>query len=308
MCFGFDCVREFSEYIYTDIAQRAANIKSSVYVFAHNFRGYDGHFIIDDVFKRNFTQKNVVMAGTKKLNLVISNVHFIDTLSYFQQPLSSLPKSFGFDDIIEKGFFPHKMNTPYNMGYEDVVPPIEAFGSEHMKESTLEELKKWRIEYQNYLTSNGLKYKLCEELVNYCQSDVNVLLYSVMDFRKLFENVTELDPITRCFTLASIGLEYFRAKVLQEDTLGVTPINGYINLRNKSKKADVWLDLKGIELHTEILREYKLGRFYADGYIPETKTVFEFWGCYWHSCPICQLPNNPEKTERVSYEKTVEKV
>ncbi len=39
--------------------------------------------------------------------------------------------------------------------------------------------------------------------------------------------VTEIDPITRCFTLASMGLEIFKAKLLPPKTIGVTPIRGY---------------------------------------------------------------------------------
>ena len=248
------------------------------------------------------------MTGMKILNIKINNVQFIDTLSYFQQPLSSLPKSFGFDHIIGKGFFPHLMNTPKDFAYCGNIPSIEKFGINTMNPTTANACIKWHEEYDRHLRDTNQRYILHKELVKYCRLDVQVLLLAVMEFRKLFINVTELDPITRNFTLASIGLEYFRAKVLVEDEVGITPTEGYVNLRNKSKIGDSWLDLKEIELNKRILREQKIGNYYADGYIPQDKHVFEFWGCFRHSCPQCCDPNTPLVTGQQTYEFTLKKI
>ena len=56
-------------------------------------------------------------------------------------------------------------------------------------------------------------------------------------------------------------------------------------------------------------REYKIGPYYADGFDPVTRTVYEYWGCWYHGCDKCHSPDDiichgqrasvlKEKTER----------
>jgi len=45
-------------------------------------------------------------------------------------------------------------------------------------------------------------------------------------------------------------------------------------------------------LHARNGREYRLPEspeFSVDGYCAETRTVFEFMGCFFHGCKRCQL-------------------
>ncbi len=46
-----------------------------------------------------------------------------------------------------------------------------------------------------------------------------------------------------------------------------------------SKLENKWLDSIGI---SENNRQYKIDKFFVDGYEPETKTVYEFYGDFWH--------------------------
>ena len=276
--FGPGCVKDFTEYLYFDLAKKAEANKTRVLVFAHNSKGYDGHFIMSDLFERKFADPaQIIMQGLKVLKIGVNNIDFIDSLSFFQQPLSALPKSFGFENVVEKGFFPHMFNKPENWRYNDTIPALEYFGLEFMKDSTAKECEEW---HKNFVGN----YKFKDEIEKYCKNDVKILTMAVMEFRELFKSVTELDPTTRNFTLASVAMEHFRSSVLQENQIGITPINGYINNRNKSRKANIWLDWLQDESKIEILREYKIGTYYADGYDPETNTVYEFFGCYFHGC------------------------
>jgi len=95
---SYTCVRDFGNYLYGELAQKAEKGKGRVYVFAHNFRAYDGHFVIQDLFRRNFMNVEPIMNGSKILKIDVSPIRFIDSLSFFLQPLSALPKSFGFED------------------------------------------------------------------------------------------------------------------------------------------------------------------------------------------------------------------
>jgi hypothetical protein len=265
------------------LAKRASKLKAKVYVFAHNARGYDGHFILQDLFERGFECTEIIMCGLKVLKIDVANVRLIDSLSFFQQPLSSLPKSFGLDSHVIKGYFPHFFNIEENYDYEGSIPSIEYFGIKYMKPKTANECRIWH----QSLIENNYVYNFKNELIKYCANDVKILTMSIMKFRRLFNSVTGIDPITRTFTLASVGLEYFRAKVLQENTIGITPIDGYIVGRHKSMKGNIWLDWLQKELGKEIVREQKIGPFWADGYIPGERRALEFFGCYYHNCETC---------------------
>jgi hypothetical protein len=133
----------------------------------------------------------------------------------------------------------------------------------------------------------------------YCKNDVIILLQSVMSFRQLFKDKTGLDPLSRAFTLASVGMEYFRANILKDKTIGVTPIEGYVSKRKASPTATAWLDYYEFEVYRRrIKREYKIGPYFADGFLnepyihPESghrydAIAFEFWGCYYHGHDLC---------------------
>ncbi|CAH3192994.1 unnamed protein product [Porites evermanni] len=40
----------------------------------------------------------------------------------------------------------------------------------------------------------------------------------------------------------------------------------------------------------------------VDGYVPEEKTIFEFYGCYWHSCPRCCPPHGKHEYKQLSFQ------
>jgi hypothetical protein len=35
------------------------------------------------------------------------------------------------------------------------------------------------------------------------------------------------------------------------------------------------------------MENYRIGKYNVDGYDSETKTVYEFYGCFSHGCPRC---------------------
>ncbi|RWR98734.1 hypothetical protein B4U79_00021, partial [Dinothrombium tinctorium] len=139
---GYDCVKRFCDDIYGEIAPKAEEAKANVYVFAHNAKGYDSHFILRDLFSREFTTKpEIIMVGNKILKLDIGNIRFMDSLCIFQQPLDKLPKAYGLSEI--KGFFPHEFNQEANFNYEGPMPDLKYFELEYMTPSKAAEIKCW---------------------------------------------------------------------------------------------------------------------------------------------------------------------
>ena len=77
---------------------------------------------------------------------------------------------------------------------------------------------------------------------------------------------------------------------MPEDCIAIVPPEGYPNQKNYSIKALRWIQslakMNGIEIrHALKGGEQKIHGHYVDGYHPESKTIFEFHGCYWHGYP-----------------------
>jgi hypothetical protein len=293
---GKNCVSLFNEYVFNTLAKIAELNKGQVLVVAHNLSGYDGHWVFKDILDREMKNIEPVMKGTKVMKIDVGNVRFIDSLLFFQQALSSLPKAFDLENQ-EKGFFPHYLNVPENQNLECLISeiPIDCFGIRTMKKESAAKLQQW----YNELSVRGEQFNMRRDLEKYCKNDVLILLQSIMSFRKLFKDKTGLDPLSRAFTLASVGLEYFRANILEEKTIGVTPIEGYHTKRRNSRMATAWLDYYEFEFFKKrIIREYRIGPYFADGFINEqythpetgvsyTAIALEFWGCYYHGHELC---------------------
>ena len=260
--YGKDCVVRFNNYVLNVLAKKAAGKKWQVLVVAHNLSSYDGHWVLRDLMERNLKNIIPVMKGNKIMKVDVGNVRYIDTLLFFQQPLSALPKCFGLQESA-KGFFPHFRNTPENQELEWYIRDIhrDEFGYKSMKAKIAEEFKTW------YDLHKDEKFNLKVEMENYCANDVKILLQSLMKFRELFKKATEIDPFKRCFTLASVALEYFRAKHLPENQIGVTPIEGYGSKRKQSIKGNAFLDTCARLYNTPIKTEYKQGPHWVDGFI-----------------------------------------
>ena len=103
---GPTCIRDFLEWLDT----LTLNDTRQVNVIAHNFQGYDGYFIIQEYYGDNRIVQQL-RNGCKLLEIKHDHIRFIDSMSFFQMPLSAFPKTFGSTELC-KGYFPHKFNRP----------------------------------------------------------------------------------------------------------------------------------------------------------------------------------------------------
>lgn len=144
---------------------------------------------------------------------------------------------------------------------------------------------------------------------------MEILEQSLHKFRDLFKASTNLDPITRRFTLASIALEFLRTHVLKPKAICIVPSSGFSTVRTYSATEAAWLDHTASRLGCTIAREYRVGNYFADGFCKETITVFEYFGCLFHGCPSCYKDNRDEIVSgifdipaSVLYSRTMEKM
>jgi len=154
-----------------------------------------------------------------------------------------------------------------------------------------------------------------DEIIKYCESDVDILLRSCMAFRDIFINETSIDPFERSLTIASACNLVFRKLFLKPETIAIIPHNGYRAKDKQSALAVRWLQWMEISKHINIQhayngREATIGPYKVDGL--HGHTIYEFYGCFWHGCPQCikkrsTLTADQLTTAREAYDRTLER-
>jgi G:T-mismatch repair DNA endonuclease (very short patch repair protein) len=128
--------------------------------------------------------------------------------------------------------------------------------------------------------------------------------------------IANIDVFLESVTIASTCNKLLRKLFLKPDTIGLISTGGCTGNKNYNRKAMMWLvyreQTNGCRIrHARNGREYRLPElpnFSVDGFGAETKTVYEFNGCYWHgySCqPFCDTPTMAGDTLAERYEKTM---
>ena len=123
---GHHCIRDFLEWLDT----LTQNDTRQVNVLAHNFQGYDGYFVVHQCHSDNRLVEQL-RNGCKLLEVKHDRIRFIDSLSFFQMPLSAFPKTFGLTEL-RKGYFPHKFNIPDHQSYVGAIPALDYYMPETM--------------------------------------------------------------------------------------------------------------------------------------------------------------------------------
>lgn len=261
-----------------------------VTILAHNMQGYDGHFCLRYMYQHKnvwfLNENSLIMNGTKILKIAVDRYTFLDSLNFFMVPLSKLPAMFKLEGT--KGYYPHFFNTLQNFNYVGQMPDRKFYSPDTMKFAEREKFMKW---YQEQVDAN-VEFNNQVELERYCVMDVSILRQACLKFRALLISTTEVDPFKNV-TIASTCMAVFKTKFLKDNTIGVMPPRGYRLTDRQSKKALQWLELMKIVNDANIQtalngREVRIAHDIAvDGFDAKTKTVYEFYGCYWHQCRNC---------------------
>ena len=287
---GEDCVKHFLEWLDT----LTENDTRSVTVIAHNFQGYDGYFIVDEYHRQQRVIEQVRNGG-KLMQVTHDRIRFIDSLSFFQMPLSAFPKTFGITEL-KKGYFPHLFNTPENQEYVGPIPDMKYYMPETMSVSGRKAFETWYAQQ----VADQVQFDFSKELIEYCQSDVKLLKAGCLNFKRFFEAESKSNPFDR-MTIASACNRDLRQNRMEANTIASEPIHGWRMSSNHSKVALEWLHWQNSQLpeprieHAGNAGEYCIPntRYTADGYDRDTNTVYEFQGCFWHGCSTC-YPNRTE--------------
>ena len=162
---------------------------------AHNSRGYDSRFILQYLDSKSILP-NTIRANNgssiQYISIKCGLVVWIDSLNFFNEPLASLPKTYGIKNTV-KGYFPHGFNTQQNENYIGEIPDIKYYHPEYIKIingkgkldfTAYQDLLTWWNDQKN----NKIIFNMKDELLKYCIDDCKVLLKAVLIFRNILMN------------------------------------------------------------------------------------------------------------------------
>ena len=322
---GKDCVCTFLHDLdeATDIPNDDRD--REVIVIFHNLKGFDGVFIINELYVQKRTVENQLTIGCKVLAFQSGSLTFKDSLCFIPFPLAAFPATFNLQEL-KKGFFPHEFNLPHHQQYVGQIPEIEFFDPEGMSEKKKKELEDWHAKQ----VRDNVKYDFLKEMEEYCKSDVQLLQAGCEAFAAEFERVAGFNPFAKCVTIASACHLYWRKHCLEEKTIAIEPLRGWRGAKvTHSTKALQWLYYEEDSIQKKdpspdhILHVRNGGEqcvttstdsYFVDGFNPANNTVYEFHGCFWHGCRTCHSNNrhckhatNPDRTMEELYRATLAK-
>ena len=272
----FETIDEFCQFIFQEEYLGFTFI-------AHNAKGYDAQFIRNWCIE-NSMKPYCIYNGTKIMYMEVNQRKFIDSLNFIAAPLSSFPKTFGLKEL-KKGYFPHYFNKKHNQNYVGPIPSKRHFGYNQMSSS----VRKGFLQWYNAKQDENYVFNFKNELREYCRSDVDILRRSMLKFRNDFIELENIDPL-QYITIASVCMTIYRSNYMPENEIAV--VKDETRCETYSKISIIWLDwlskrdgenikhaLNGGE------KTFHFGK--VDGFCEESKTVYEFQGCFWHGCVKC---------------------
>ena len=234
--YGEDCTASFFDYLDEQTVDEYGDRRKVIVIF-HNFKGYDGMFVIKYLYDNHRDVEDQITVGSKILSLRNHDLIFKDSLCFLPFPLASFPATFGLTEQC-KGFFPHLFNTADNQDYEGVIPSVDYYDPDSMSAKKKAEF----LRRHDQKVRTNYVFNLRREMEAYCISDVKLLKAGCEKFQTEFESHADFNPMEKCITVASSCNRFWRKKLLQPNTIAVEPPRGWHGAQtNTSVAARQWL-------------------------------------------------------------------
>ena len=204
---GSGTVEQFCQWLF-------APQHKGVIAMAHNAKGYDAYFIYRYMVN-NGMKPEIIFQGSKIMYCRVRKgieLTLLDSLNFLPMALSNLPKSFDLNEM-KKGYFPHLFNkpdTPLDLVLPG-LPDVEYYDPDSMRGGRRREFLEWYEQHKND------EFRFGQELLDYCRSDVNILMGACWKFRQLVKRVTGGMEAFKYVTIASLCMGIFRTCFLSEE-------------------------------------------------------------------------------------------
>ena len=200
---GFDTLARFVTWVLQQ--------KYTTFI-AHNGKAYDFLLFDAELERQGGYKVEKTRAGTKIMRMRYKTLIFIDSCNHVQTSLEKLPKTFGLDVEIRKGFFPYK--HPYS-DYVGPIPLPGAFCYENWPDKKQREFFKWYDERKKLVWNHR------KEQEAYCRNDVWILSESMRVYMESGKQLCgELNPLTKT-TAAGFAQATYLLLDIPEDMLAV---------------------------------------------------------------------------------------
>ena len=315
---GKDCVCTFLHDL-DDAAEIPDDDRQrTIITIFHNLKGFDGTFIIQELYKQQRGIEKQLTVGSKVLSFESGPLIFKDSLCFLPMPLASFAETFNIKEL-KKGFFPHEFNLSHHQSYVGQIPALEFFDPEGMSEKKKKELEEWHADQ----VRRNVKYDFQQEMEAYCRSDVALLQAGCEAFTQEFQSHAAFNPFISCVTIASACHLFWRKHCLKKQTIAVEPLNSWRGANvNHSIKALQWLyykehcipkqgacpdRIKHVRNGGEQRVTTDTNSYFVDGFDPHSNTIYEFNGCFFHGCYDC-YPSNRNTKHAVNADRTIEEL
>jgi hypothetical protein len=285
---GFNVTNDVGEFIFS---QKFKNYT----IIAHNMQGYDGSFLLRFLAERGIKPR-VILKGRKIMSIVVPGfqIRIIDSFNFLPMGLAGFQKALGLKEEYKKGFFPHYFIRQENFKYIGEMPPESDYGTHTMNVTTYKLFKKWYDEYSDPQSDYIFNFEL--ELKEYCIQDVNTLQKGCWVFREMILNLTNqgCDPF-QYLTLPQLCNAVYKVDHMPANTIAAIPPGGYLDIQNYSSASLEWLNYIQFTEGKKITHIGNsptgeaciIGNIRVDGLDENNKTIYEFYGCYYHACKKC---------------------
>ena len=234
---GEDCALQFLRDLDNLVRVPDNEEEREILVVFHNLKGFDGMFILHELYQQQREVVDQLTVGAKVLSFKSGPLKFIDSLCFLPMPLASFPSTFNLTEL-KKGFFPHLFNTPDNQQYVGRIPYLEFYDPNGMMAKKKDELTRWHADQ----VRRNVSFHFRQEMIDYCKSDVALLKAGCEAFQQEFERQAGFNPMAKCITIVSACNLYWRKHHLTPNTIAVEPFGGWRGAKvNQSLKALQWL-------------------------------------------------------------------
>ena len=209
-----------------------------IFIIFHNLKGFDGNFILRELYSQQRTVTTQLTVGAKVLSFQSGPLTFKDSLCFLPMPLASFPGTFGITEL-KKGYFPHAFNVPHHQSYVGRIPDVEFYDPEGMKDpKAKDQFERWHADQ----VARGVEFDFQHEMEDYCKSDVALLQAGCEAFCAQFSTHAGFNPFAHSHTIAGACNLYWRREHLEPDCIAVEPLQGWRGAQvNQSKAAFQWL-------------------------------------------------------------------
>ncbi|XP_066248831.1 uncharacterized protein [Euwallacea similis] len=258
---------------------------------AHNTKAYDSQLILQFCVE-NSLKPYTIYNETKIMMLEVGpKIKIINSHNFVVSALSDFPKTFALTEW-KKGYFPHFFNVKKNQNYIGSIPDAKCYGPNTMKKETRKKFLEWHTDRvkENYV------FDFQKELVEYCNSDVDILRRGCLELRKQFLEIANID-LFQYITIAAACMAIYRSNYLQENMLGpLLSVDLALSRSRYTRHSDALSLYHRLDLHVfsgEVWNhalnggEVIICGAKVDGFNETTNTVYHYHGCFWHGCTKC---------------------